>query len=292
MNQNKDDINTSNKMQEILLIDGENFQVNDDILEKIISDHNGKIKNLYADFSEEAVINFWTDKIFQFGLEQKQTLKIQGKGSVDACLMLDALEYCYNQNISKVTICGNDKDYIPLCKKLREYNIDTLVYGNGYSNIIHFCDKFVDVSNNNSNKKKEKKNKKKKKVKENKEEIIYNIQLKSDEEGYLTQFSDLSDYTSEEQSNEEESNDDDSVDEENELLRIKNYLIDYFNTNHIKRIRVKNLKKAIRKNRIMYQIMRKNLSFSKLDKALVKNFPKIFKSAMKKNGTTCYISLK
>ena len=82
------------------------------------------------------------------------------------------------------------------------------------------------------------------------------------------------------------------MDEENELLRIKNYLIDYFNTNHIKRIRVKNLKKAIRKNRIMYQIMRKNLSFSKLDKALVKNFPKAFKSAMKKNGTTCYISLK
>ena len=280
MNQNKkDDINTSNKMQEILLIDGENFQVNDDILEKIISDHNGKIKNLYADFSEEAVINFWTDKIFQFGLEQKQTLKIQGKGSVDACLMLDALEYCYNQNISKVTICGNDKDYIPLCKKLREYNIDTLVYGNGYSNIIHFCDNFIDVSNNN----KKEKISKKKKIKENKEEIIYDIQLKSDEEGYLTQFSDLS---------ETSSSGNESIEEENELLRIKNYLIDYFTINHIKRIRVKNLKKAIRKNRIMYQIMRKNLSFSKLDKALVKNFPKIFKSAMKKNGTTCYISLK
>ena len=46
MNQNKDDINTSNKMQDILLIDGENFQVNDDILEKILLNHNGKIKNL------------------------------------------------------------------------------------------------------------------------------------------------------------------------------------------------------------------------------------------------------
>ena len=46
-------------------------------------------------------------------------------------------------------------------------HIDTLVYGNGYSNIIHFCDKFVDVSSNNSNKKKEKKNNKKKNKKRN-----------------------------------------------------------------------------------------------------------------------------
>ena len=32
-------------------------------------------KNLYADFSEEAVIKFWSNKVYKFGLEQKQTLK-------------------------------------------------------------------------------------------------------------------------------------------------------------------------------------------------------------------------
>ena len=273
----------SRTMQELLLIDGENFQVNDEILEKILENHNGKIKNLYADFSEEAVINFWNDKVYKFGLEQKQTLKIQGKGSVDACLMLDALEYCFTQNINKVIVCGNDKDYIPLCKKLRNYNIDTQVYGVGYSNIIHFCDNFIDVSTNY--KKKQNKDKKRKlestisKQVDIPKEIIYNIQLDSDDDNDLSEFTEYSE------------SDEASSEEENALLKIKKYLTEYFQKNHIKRIRVKNLKKAIRKDRIIYQIMKRNLSFSHLDKSLVKNFPNTFKSSMKKGGSTCYISL-
>jgi len=257
---------------EIVLIDAENFQANDEVLEKIFENNIARIKNLYADFSEESIINFWSDKIFKFGLEQKQTLKIQGKGSVDACLMLDALEYCFNQKIKKVIICGNDKDYIPLCKKLREYNIETHVYGIGYSNIIHFCDTFTDVSKN------KKQNNKKRKSSVSSNEIIYDINLTQDEddstesEHYITDFEELT--------------------EDDELIKIRKYLMGYFQKNGIKRIRVKNLKKAIRKDKIMYRIIKKNLSFSKLDKSLVKKFPRFFKSATKKNGTTCFISLK
>ena len=257
---------------ELILIDAENFQASDDVLEKIFENNTARIKNLYADFSEESIINFWSDKIFKFGLEQKQTLKIQGKGSVDACLMLDALEYCFNQNIKKVVICGNDKDYIPLCKKLRVYNIETHVYGIGYSNIIHFCDNFTDVSKNKKQKNKKRKNS------TSSNEIIYDINLTQDEndtsesEHYITDFEELT--------------------EDDELTKIRKYLMEYFQKNGIKRIRVKNLKKAIRKDKIMYRIIKKNLSFSKLDKSLVKKFPRFFKSATKKNGTTCFISLK
>ena len=131
---------------EILLIDAENFQVSENILDEIIKNHSIRIKNIYADFSEEQIIRFWNSKILKFGLNQIQTLKIKGKGSVDATLMLDALEISLNHNLNKVIICGNDKDYIPLCKKLREYDIETHVYGYGYSSISHFCDSFVDVS--------------------------------------------------------------------------------------------------------------------------------------------------
>jgi len=260
---------------EIVLIDAENFQANDEVLEKIFENNTARIKNLYADFSEESIINFWSDKVFKFGLEQKQTLKIQGKGSVDACLMLDALEYCFNQKIKKVIVCGNDKDYIPLCKKLREYNIETHVYGIGYSNIIHFCDTFTDVSEN----KKQKNKKRKTSVSSN--EIVYDINFSQDENSDSTESEH---YTSDNEEMTEE--------EEDELTKIRQYLTEYFKNNSIKRIRVKNLKKAIRKNKIMYKIIKKNLSFSKLDKSLVKKFPRFFKSATKKNGTTCFISLK
>ena len=34
------------------------------------------------------------------------------------------------------------------------------------------------------------------------------------------------------------------------------------------------------------------MSFSKLDKSLVKNYPNFFKISKKKGGTTCFISLK
>ena len=131
---------------EILLIDAENFQVSENILDEIIKNHSIRIKNIYADFSEDQIIRFWNPKILKFGLNQIQTLKIRGKGSVDATLMLDALELSLNHNLNKVIICGNDKDYIPLCKKLREYDIETHVYGYGYSSISHFCDSFIDVS--------------------------------------------------------------------------------------------------------------------------------------------------
>lgn len=262
---------------ELILIDGENFQASDEILEKIFENNSGRIKNLYADFSEEGIINFWSDKIYKFGLEQKQTLKIQGKGSVDACLMLDALEYCFNLSIKKVVICGNDKDYIPLCKKLREYNIETHVYGIGYSNIIHFCDNFTDVSKNKKQKNKKQKNKKRTSSISS-DEIIYDINLTQDEddstesEHYITDFEELT--------------------EDDELTKIRKYLIEHFQKNGIKRIRIRNLKKAIRKDKIMYKVIKKNLSFSKLDKSLVKHFPSFFKSATKKHGTTCFISLK
>ena len=262
---------------EIILIDAENFQASDEVLEKIFDTNSARIKNLYADFSEESIIKFWSDKIFKFGLEQKQTLKIQGKGSVDACLMLDALEYCFNQSIKKVVICGNDKDYIPLCKKLREYNIETHVYGIGYSNIIHFCDNFTDVSKNNK--------KRKISIKRNNsssEEIIYDINLSQDNKNSESE-SDSDDYSYSDEVEE---------DENNEMKKIRKFLVDYFNKNNIKRIRVKNLKKAIRKDKIMYKVIKKNLSFSKLDKSLVKKFPLYFKSCTKKNGTTCFISLK
>ena len=43
-------------MQEILLIDGENFQVNEKIMDEIFKNHSPRIKNLYADFSEEGII--------------------------------------------------------------------------------------------------------------------------------------------------------------------------------------------------------------------------------------------
>ena len=255
-------------MQEILLIDGENFQVNEKIMDEIFKKHSPRIKNLYADFSEEGIINFWSNKVYKYGLEQKQTLKIHGKGSVDANLMLDALEYSINNNVNRIIICGNDKDYIPLCKKLRDYNVETYVYGNGYSNIVHFCDNFTNVfEEKNSNNK------------------IYDIELKSDSDNslisvqYKSDASDSSDALS-------------YYEPEDNLTKIKNYLIEYFNKNTIKRIRVKNLKKAIRKNKEIYQIIKKNLSFSKLDKSLIKHFPSDFKIIKKKGGTTCFISLR
>jgi uncharacterized LabA/DUF88 family protein len=255
-------------MQEILLIDGENFQASELILEEIIKNHSARIKNLYADFSEEAIIKFWSNKIYKFGLEQKQTLKIQGKGSVDANLMLDALEYSIKNNINRVIICGNDKDYIPLCKKLRDYNVETYVYGNGYSNIVHFCDKFTNVYEKKNNNK------------------IYDIEFNSESENSIksVQYKNSPDYFTDLES--------DNESEEDDFTKIRNYLLEYFNKNTIKRIRVKNLKKAIRKNKEIYQIIKKKLSFSKLDKSLIKYFPSDFKITKKKGGTTCFISLR
>jgi len=266
-------------MQEILLIDGENFQVSENIMDKVFKKHTPRIKNLYADFSEEGIINFWSNRVYKYGLEQKQTLKIHGKGSVDANLMLDALEYSINnKNIKRIILCGNDKDYIPLCKKLRDYDVETYVYGNGYSNIIHFCDNFVNVYEN--------------KVQSNKK--VYNINFNSDTESVNSleiinkslsnTFEELSEYESE---SEDKSC---KIDKSYEI--IKNYLINYFTKNSIKRIRVKNLKKAIRKNKEIYKIIKNKMSFSKLDKSLLKNYPNFFKISKKKGGTTCFISLK
>lgn len=264
-------------MQEILLIDGENFQVNEKIMDKIFKKHSPRIKNLYADFSEEGIINFWSNKVYKYGLEQKQTLKIHGKGSVDANLMLDALEYSINNNVNRIIICGNDKDYIPLCKKLRDYNVETYVYGNGYSNIVHFCDNFTNVFEEKENKKASK---------------VFSIEFNS-EEHYkseksknsvknIYEYSSSNEYLSESE-NESENND---------KHMIRKYLLNYFEKNGIKRIRVKNLKKAIRKNKEIYKIIKKNLSFSKLDKSLIKHYPSDFKITMKKGGTTCFISLR
>lgn len=273
-------------MQEILLIDGENFQVNEKIMDEIFKNHSPRIKNLYADFSEEGIINFWSNKVYKYGLEQKQTLKIHGKGSVDANLMLDALEYSINNNVNRIVICGNDKDYIPLCKKLRDYNVETYVYGNGYSNIVHFCDNFTNVFEEKENKKISK---------------VFNIEFNSEEyyksdsisyeqvkEKSKKSVKNIYDYSS---SNEYLS-ESDNESEDNYKYRIRKYLLNYFQKNGIKRIRVKNLKKAIRKDKDIYKIIKKNLSFSKLDKSLIKHYPSDFKITMKKGGTTCFISLR
>ena len=238
---------------EILLIDAENFQVSENILDKIIKNHSIRIKNIYADFSEEQIIRFWNSKILKFGLNQIQTLKIKGKGSVDATLMLDALEISFNHNLNKVIICGNDKDYIPLCKKLREYDIETHVYGYGYSSISHFCDSFVDVS----------------KLKEDNNKFILRSESSYSESSYSE--------------SESESSDEDDT----ELELIKKLILKFFEKK--KKIRIGELKQNIKKNKKLLYLCKKNLCFNKLDKSLIKIFPNTFIYYNSKNG--CMIKL-
>jgi uncharacterized LabA/DUF88 family protein len=261
---------------EILLIDAENFQVSENILDEIIKNHSIRIKNIYADFSEDQIIRFWNSKILKFGLNQIQTLKIRGKGSVDATLMLDALELSLNHNLNKVIICGNDKDYIPLCKKLREYDIETHVYGYGYSSISHFCDSFVDVS--------------KLKLKEENKKIekgIFNKYEVSSETSETSEQSESSESVIYIDTYTDESDDSKSNEKENELELIKNLILKYFKKN--KKIRIGKLKQNIRKNKNLLYLCKKNLCFNKLDKSLIKAFPDTFIYYNSKNG--CMIKL-
>ena len=253
---------------EILLIDAENFQVSENILDEIIKNHSIRIKNIYADFSEDQIIRFWNPKILKFGLNQIQTLKIRGKGSVDATLMLDALELSLNHNLNKVIICGNDKDYIPLCKKLREYDIETHVYGYGYSSISHFCDSFIDVS--------------KLKLKEDDKKIekgIFNKYQETSDSESSESVVYIDTYTDESSSDLNERN--------NELEIIKNLILKFFEKT--KKIRIGKLKQTIRKNKKLLYLCKKNLCFNKLDKSLVKQFPNTFVHYNSKNG--CIIKL-
>lgn len=264
---------------EILLIDAENFQVSENILDEIIKNHSIRIKNIYADFSEEQIIRFWNSKILKFGLNQIQTLKIKGKGSVDATLMLDALEISLNHNLNKVIICGNDKDYIPLCKKLREYDIETHVYGYGYSSISHFCDSFVDVS--------------KLKLKENDDKLeiglFNNKYVLTSESSFSESESESGSGSESEYESEYESKNKNKGNNENdkELKLIKKLILNFFKKN--KKIRIGKLKQNIRKNKKLLYLCKKKLCFNKLDKSLIKIFPNTFIYYNSKNG--CMIKL-
>jgi len=114
-----------------------------DIFTKYISSS----KRLYGDFSKEYTTNYWDENtIVTFGLDPIHTNTIIGKGSVDAHLMLDVLELTLtNDHIETVIICGNDKDYIPLCNKLRLMGIKIIIYGCGYSNICKYCDEYYQI---------------------------------------------------------------------------------------------------------------------------------------------------
>lgn len=115
-----------------VLIDCENISAKnaDRLFASMFKLGNFTVRRAYGDFSQET-LKPWLEKIDEFALIARLHATTEwGKNSADIAIAIDAIELALSGNFDGFCLVSSDRDFTHLAKKLREYGLEVLGYGN------------------------------------------------------------------------------------------------------------------------------------------------------------------
>jgi uncharacterized protein (TIGR00288 family) len=105
------------------------------------------IKKIYGDWKESYLHDHWNSFVNEYGFDEIQVKKINGKNSIDNKIIVDAVELLFTKNfIDCYIILGSDRDYISLISKIIEMGKKCYIIGDRQStnfSVIHKCSQFI-----------------------------------------------------------------------------------------------------------------------------------------------------
>ena len=107
-------------MSSYLIIDAENIRIcEEDLIYLIIKYGIDKII-IYFDMEKNNISSHYVDWSFKYNCYLVHVESIGGKNSVDLQISIDLTELCIrNKEIKTILLASNDRDFFPLCKKVK-----------------------------------------------------------------------------------------------------------------------------------------------------------------------------
>lgn len=110
-------------MSSYLIIDAENIRIcEEDLIYFIIKYKVDKII-IYFDMEKNNISHSYSDWSFKYNCYLVHVPSIGGKNSVDLQISIDLTEWCITRKeIQSIVLASNDRDFLPLCIKLKNWN--------------------------------------------------------------------------------------------------------------------------------------------------------------------------
>jgi hypothetical protein len=107
-------------MSSYLIIDAENIKVCEEDLIFLKIKYGIDEIIIYFDMEKNNISTHYNDWIFKYSCHMIHVESIGGKNSVDLQISIDLTEWCIkNKNIKTIILASNDRDFYPLCHKLK-----------------------------------------------------------------------------------------------------------------------------------------------------------------------------
>jgi uncharacterized protein (TIGR00288 family) len=140
-------------MKIAMFIDSENCldkKINKHLLYECISKYGDLcIKKIYCDWKESYLHDHWNSFVVEYGFDEIQVKKINGKNSIDNKIIVDAVELLFTKHfIDCYILLGSDRDYISLISKIIEMGKKCYIIGDRQStnySVIQKCSQFIYV---------------------------------------------------------------------------------------------------------------------------------------------------
>lgn len=133
-------------MTNFLFIDAENMYLSESELLYLNIIYKIDKIFIYFDMEKNNLFQHYSDWTFKYECYFVNVPSYGGKNSVDLQISIDILEHIFlDKNLKSIIIASNDRDFLPICKKIIGYKKKMIIVGSKFlcKDIIDLVDSFV-----------------------------------------------------------------------------------------------------------------------------------------------------